>query len=141
MAKRGRPTLLEESPKVAEDFLTAVRAGNYLHVATAFAGLSRETPIEWRKRGARDLRKGEDTIYARFATAVDVALAHAEVHSVAAIRSATKENWQAAAWLLERRHPDRWSRHVTIDLSKCTDDQIESALSAIAADGGEEAGA
>lgn len=140
MARTGRPKLLEESPKVAEDFLVAVRAGNYLHVAAAFAGLSKETPIEWRKRGARDLRKGQDTVYAKFAQAVDQALAHAEVHSVAAIRSATKENWQAAAWLLERRHPDRWSKHVAIDLSKCTNEQLESALSAIAGDGSKETG-
>lgn len=141
MARTGRPKLLEEFPKIAEDFLVAVRAGNYLHVAAAYAGLSKETPIEWRKRGARDARKGQDTVYSRFAASVDQAMGQAEVMSVAAIRSATKENWQAAAWLLERRYPDRWSRHVTIDLSKCTDDQIESALSAIAADGGEEAGA
>ena len=138
--KPGRSQLLETHPKIGEDIITAIKAGNYLHVAAAFAGVSKDTYFDWMKRGARDIRAGRETVYARFSAGVDQALAHAEVHSVAAIRGATKENWQAAAWLLERRHPDRWGRHVTIDLSRCTDEQIESALAAIAGDGGEAEG-
>jgi hypothetical protein len=140
MARTGRPQLLEEYPKVADDIMTAIRAGNYLHVAAEFAGISKDTLFAWIKRGKRDIRAGRDTVYAKFAAGQEQALAHAEVHSVAAIRAATKENWQAAAWLLERRHPDRWGRHVNIHLEQCTDEQIESALAVLAADGGETAG-
>ena len=33
------------------------------------------------------------------------------------IGSAAKDNWQAAAWRLERKFPKRWGRHDRLDLN------------------------
>jgi hypothetical protein len=37
-------------------------------------------------------------------------MAEAEMRDVALIAQAAKENWQAAAWRLERKYPARWGR-------------------------------
>ncbi len=42
--------------------------------------------------------------------AIERSLAQAEVHAVLEIRKAGAKNWQAAAWYLERRWPERWGR-------------------------------
>lgn len=84
----------------------AIRMGNYMETAAAFAGISKDTFYRWLKKGAR-ARSG---IYREFHDAVHKALAEAEVRDVAIIANAAKESWQAAAWRLERRHPERWGK-------------------------------
>jgi hypothetical protein len=43
---------------------------------------------------------------------LQAALARAteETRLVAYVASAASKNWRAAAWILERRYPDRWGR-------------------------------
>lgn len=100
----GRPTKLtkELQAKVIE----AVRAGNYIETAAAYAGISKPSLYDWMKRG-NNQNKG---IYRDFLNAIEKALADAEMRDVLIIGNAAKENWQAAAWRLERKFPDRWAR-------------------------------
>ena len=37
--------------------------------------------------------------------------AEAEVRNVAIVQKAAEKQWQASAWMLERRHPGRWARN------------------------------
>ncbi len=37
------------------------------------------------------------------------------MRDVAVIATAAKENWQAAAWRLERKFPERWGRRQKVD--------------------------
>lgn len=134
MAKVGRPTKL--TPEVADRIVAAVAAGNYLETAAAFAGISKATLYKWLTRGAR----ASSGTHRAFVDAIEKALAQAEVRDVSTIaRAATgydveriKETitptgqvlretarsrefvWQAAAWRLERKHPDRWGRRVEV---------------------------
>lgn len=48
--------------------------------------------------------------FAVFAAMVEKARAMAEVANVRIIQQASKDSWQAAAWLLERTHPERYAR-------------------------------
>ena len=62
------------------------------------------------------MKKGESTssgAYVEFLEAVKKAEAEAEALRVSRISKAGKEgNWQADAWYLERRYPDRWGKRV-----------------------------
>lgn len=116
----GRPTKLDY--KVQEKIIQAIKAGNYMETAAAYAGISKSTLYDWLKRGEREkqrvaknprykIRKSEK-IYVEFSDAVEKALAEAEVRDVLLIGKAAEEQWQAAAWRLERKFPDRWGRRV-----------------------------
>lgn len=97
---------LKLTSDVQEKIVSLLRAGNYVETAAACAGIHKDTFYDWMKRGA----KGEEP-YAELAGAVHKALADGEARDVAVIFQASKEQWQAAAWRLERRFPDRWSRN------------------------------
>ncbi|MFX4303012.1 IS630 transposase-related protein [Alicyclobacillus tolerans] len=84
----------------------AIRAGNYIETAAAYAGVNKSTIYDWLKRGAR----GDGAEFVSFSNAVEKALAEAEMRDVLIIGNAAKENWQAAAWRLERKFPERWGR-------------------------------
>jgi transposase len=97
------------TPKVAERILGFLRQGNYIEVSAKGAGIHRDTFYGWMQRARTG--KPEDAKFADFAEQVDVALAEAEARDLQTILIASKESWQAAAWRLERRYPDRWSRN------------------------------
>lgn len=102
--KGGRPTKL--NPELQEKICQAIRAGNYIETAAAYAGVNKSTLYDWLKRGGR-AKSGK---YKEFSNAVEKALAEAEVRDVFIIGKAAEENWQAAAWRLERKFPERWGR-------------------------------
>lgn len=88
--------------EIQDAVVQSIRAGNYLKVACAAAGIGVSTLNQWR----RDERKQ----FAAFAAAVDEAIAYAEQRNVALIQRAAVTTWQAAAWYLERKHRDRWGK-------------------------------
>lgn len=103
----ARPTKLDDA--VAGRVLQALRAGNYLDTAAAFAGVHRSTLHDWLKKGRAENAREP---YASFVDDVDEAMGDAEAMFVARIAKAAEDarNWTAAAWWLERRFPDRWGR-------------------------------
>jgi len=110
----ARPTKL--TPAVEERIARAIRAGNYPEVAARHAGVHPSTYYRWLERGGLDGDAPEDDPYRRFRAEVERALADAEAAEVALIAQAARSgSWQAAAWLLERRHPDRWGRRARLE--------------------------
>lgn len=95
-------------PETVDRLIAMLRAGSYMNVACAAAGISRQTYQVWMTRG----KSGEsaDAPFAEFRERVEQAFAEAETVLTTRIAAASRENWQAAAWLLERRHPERWAR-------------------------------
>lgn len=85
----SRPALDEAA--IAQ-LVVMLRAGNYLDVAARAAGV----PVEGLSGDA--------------AERIETARAEGEVRGIATIARAATENWQAAAWLLERQYPERWGR-------------------------------
>jgi transposase len=106
----GRPTKLTDD--VQEQIVRALRAGNYIETAAKFAAVDKKTLYSWLDRANRGEAK-----YKGFLHAVNKAQADAEVSAVAVITKAAASQWQAAAWRLERKFPERWGRreHVTVE--------------------------
>lgn len=136
------------SEEVVEKITSALEAGNTRKAASQFGGISDDTFGRWLKR------------YADFAAAVARAEARWEVRCVSLIQKAASErevvvkkiktlpggvtieevrisreiDWQAAAWLLERRRPEDWQRRdkVDVDASMNTAGEIVGIAKALA---------
>ena len=110
----------ETQAKIVE----AVRAGAYIETASAFAGIDKASLYAWMKRGNAQT-KG---IYREFLNAIEKAFADSELRDIMNIGNAAKENWQASAWRLERRFPDRWGRKEKINVDANVKHSGEVAL-------------
>lgn len=106
MGRVGRPKLTDVPAEAKAKILQAVQSGNYLETAAAYAGIDKTTLYDWLRRGVRE-KTGP---FADFSHAVQKALADAEVRDVARIAKAAQAIWQASAWRLERKFPDKWGR-------------------------------
>ncbi len=110
ISKRGRKSKLDTESRVK--LLKAIRYGNDKKVACALAGISETTLYRWleqaQKKNARvELRE--------FRESFERAEAEAEVMKVSHItQAANNGRWQAAAWWLERKHPERWGQQTKI---------------------------
>lgn len=134
----GRPTKL--TPDVQATIVEAIAKGNDKVVAARLAGIGESTFYAWMERG----EQAKTGAFLEFREAVKKAEAEAEQHFVGIIKTASYDTWTAAAWWLERKHPERWGRRERIehtgangepvqmqhehkfDLSGLTDDQLES---------------
>lgn len=102
----GRKSKL--TPKLVETILDLLRDGNYDMVAAQAVGISRATFYRWIRLG-KDEKDGE---YFDFYLAVEQAKAEGEVALLKTIKDASNNRqWQAAAWILERSRPERYSLH------------------------------
>jgi transposase len=102
----GRPSKL--TPDAIAQLEQLVRAGTTIDVAAAAVGVNRATIYRWLAAGEK-ARKGTHTRELR--DRVERARAESESVLVARIgQAAAKGSWQAAAWLLERRWPERWMK-------------------------------
>lgn len=85
-----------------------------MKTAAAYAGIHVDTIENWIKRGAQAEQNDDTTApelpYRAFYVSVQEAFAAAEIRDVALIGKAATDQWQAAAWRLERRYPEKWGR-------------------------------
>lgn len=105
---------LSLTPEITEKICQSLREGNYFETACLVNGISRNTAKDWLKKGCgtykgRKLDPERDKVFIDFVAAVDEATAHAESKAIAYVLSG-EHNWQARAWYLERRMPDKWGR-------------------------------
>lgn len=106
--KPGRKTKLTND--VVATIVQALERGVTYEVAALAAGIDKSTLHDWRRKGAADLEAGKATPFAHLVDELTRATAEAEVGLVRVIRSHAMMDWKAAAWLLERRAPERWAR-------------------------------
>jgi hypothetical protein len=95
--KAGRPRKALDQDRV-ERVLQGIKLGLPFVHACARAGISQDTFGRWRKQSAD------------FAEEVKKAEAEAIARNVTLIQKAAGTSWQAAAWWLERRHPQDFAR-------------------------------
>ena len=93
--------------------------GVSIEAAAEAAGVHRNTLYNWLKKAQEP---DASDLHLKLASEVREAQAVAEETLVEVMRRAAFEgssgDWRAAAWLLARRHPDRWSEKREIQISQ-----------------------
>lgn len=121
-SNRGRYLALTQAKidKAAQ----AIEDGHYAQTAAKLAGMGVTSWYRYLEVGEADHEAGKTTtLPAKFWVAIETASAIAEENALAVIREAATTPiygaagnmtstgaWQAAAWYLERRMPDKWGR-------------------------------
>lgn len=100
----GRPTKLTD--EMQERICENIRRGLGYREAAVAAGISERTFYNWKSRG----ENAKSGIHLQFLQALQEAEAIAELVLLEIIQNATKKDWRAATWILERRHPRRWAQ-------------------------------
>lgn len=99
--------------------LEAIACGSYLDSAAAYAGIGSRTLDRYIANGkAAESKEAEaaqltaqEGDYLQFWRSYKKARAEAELEALGEIwKAARAGTWQAAAWILERRYPERWGR-------------------------------
>ncbi len=106
VAVRGRPTILSE--EIITKVIAHLSKGNYVRPSVEAAGISYETFRTWVQKGEADRAAGVDSPYSTLSARLAHAQAEAEATLVDGLRGA--EDWRAQAFILERRHRDRWGK-------------------------------
>lgn len=107
--KRGQPLRL--TPKVIDRLVRGYRLGMTQALAAQYAGVSASSLARWLRRG----RDGEGGIFGELLEALEKAEADGAAMMLARVQQHAENNWNAAAWLLERRHGYRRNEQVQID--------------------------
>ncbi len=108
MSKTGRPNCY--TPAKATRIVEAIRKGLPLKLAAAAGGVSYNSFVRWRNDGSAP---DAPPHFRAFLGRVRQAEAEAAMRHLDLIEKAAKKlNWQAAAWMLERRHPDLFGKDV-----------------------------
>ncbi len=88
---------MKYSPKMVEKIAGYIRLGMRNIDAARLAGVDETTFYDWKRskpQFSQALKESED---------------QGEASNLAVIQKAKNKQWTAAAWLLERRHPDKYS--------------------------------
>jgi len=112
------------TPELQEEILNLIRAGNYVKDACLAVGIDESTYYKWIKRG----EKAKSGIYFQFVQSTKKARAFARALRVEKITDAMEENWQAAAWWLERTDPEHWGRRSRVDLEGQVDSKVKGEV-------------
>lgn len=124
----GRPSKLTQ--ELVDKIVPIIRQGNYIDVAAASAGVSKDTFYTWLRLGARvnagempargtgkagAYTRAELALFAALDSGVHQAVAEGQVFDMDRIdRAADAGVWQAAAWRLERRFPELYARRAEV---------------------------
>jgi transposase len=120
----GRPTKLTQ--ELQDEIVQWLKAGNYVETVCHLVGINKSTFYDWLKQGAR-AKRSSNRMY-QFSNAVKKAMAFSESADLALIQKASiSGTWQASAWRLERRYPQRWGRKDVIGQVDLSSTENESS--------------
>lgn len=105
------------TPQLIEDASKIMAAGNYVKTAVGFLNISEDCWYNWIREAKTAIVKqqrgeqltSDEQLRIDFQTAIQKAQEAGIIRNMQIIQNAATTNWQAAAWLLERRHPDMFS--------------------------------
>ncbi len=106
--------------------MDAIVAGMGLARAAGYADVPERTVKGWLARGRAAIEASEDNDapipeserpFVDFARRVDTARARAVARNVTIIQEAAPNDWRAAAWWLERAHPDEYGRSTRMEVT------------------------
>lgn len=102
----GRPT--DCTPEVTEIVCRELRLGLSIASACAAAGITKTSYYEYHQRAS------EGPPFSVFAAATTKARSEGTRGLEHTVRKAAVGDWRAAAWMLERRAPEDWSKRTEI---------------------------
>jgi transposase-like protein len=102
----GRPT--DCTPEVTEAVCAELREGLSIASACAAGGIARSTYHDWLQRAS------EGPPFSDFRDATTKARAVGTRSLEVTVRTAALDDWRAAAWMLERKAPEDWSKRTEI---------------------------
>lgn len=116
MREPGRPTKL--TPDTVEKVCEGIRLRMTHKLAAMRAGICEKTFYIWISEGEQAQQKDLDgqelsqreSATLHFLQAVTRAVADGQAALLAAVHTAARTDWRAAAFILERRHPEDFSR-------------------------------
>jgi hypothetical protein len=111
MTQRGRKSKLTK--ELIQEAANIIKMGIYVETACDYLGIHRSTWYKWLSEG----EKAKGGLKKEFFDTIKKAEAEAQIRNIGIIQQAAKDNWQAAAWYLERRYPERWGRRKVIEVS------------------------
>lgn len=112
--RRGRPTTVM-TPEAQDKILAAVRLGLWPDRACAVHGISDKT------------MRSHLSHHPDFQARLDQAIAEAERVFWARMMMHAQKSYQACAWLMEKRWPDRYGKKPEQDVAVTLDAKVESA--------------
>jgi transposase-like protein len=127
--KIGRRTKLTN--EVKGQIVATISMGLTDKDACVVAGISEVTFYEWLNRGRN--KEGYNgrkwaPVYATFANEVERARVANKVHHVRNIYRASETQWQASAWMLERRFPEEYGRRDRIDVGNAEEKPFKAEV-------------
>jgi transposase len=108
LKKQGRPTKL--TAELQEQILRGLRLGNFIATMCSCLNLNKSTYYDWIKRGSQE----QEGRFRDFKVAVEQAHADCETRLLMQISLASKTDWMASSWKLERKFPKRYSLRSSI---------------------------
>jgi len=121
----GRKTKL--TPELTRNICDRVRMGLPYRSVAELNGISEPTFYDWINRG----EEAQSGLFFEFAKEVKKAKREGEAVLLARIQTAAREEWTAAAWILERRHPEDYVRRTESVVSGPGGGPIETVLRTI----------
>lgn len=107
----GRPTKFTKP--IRAKILEGMKSGLWRKDAAAYAGVSREALHDWLEIAKKQEAAGmseTDSDYIHFSHDLEIAEAQYKFRLIGRITTASMKDWKAAAWILERKHPDEYGR-------------------------------
>jgi hypothetical protein len=100
------------TPELSAEICGLLAEGLSVEAVCGKVGLHKTTFYRWLKAGEVD--EGSEITpdlapFVELRSAVNSSLGDLEQGALNKIKAASEKTWQAAAWMLERRFPDRWS--------------------------------
>ena len=99
------------TPETVQKIISSVRLGLTYMRAAQLAGISHKTLNDWVNRG----KASESEQYVKFYEDLQKANAECEVRHAGSLAEASRYDWRASAWVLERRFARDWGRHLDGD--------------------------
>ena len=126
MTNKGRPCKL--TPALQEKIVELLELGIPPQKVCDRVNIAYSTYREWVQRGNGENPKDRpnNEQFADFSAEVNEAIAIGEINLLQSINNSSKNDWRAAAWILERRFPDRWSNNRRV--KEQADKKVEQLL-------------
>ncbi|MFP5109653.1 hypothetical protein ACSU6B_23285 [Neobacillus sp. C211] len=102
----GRKSKL--TPALIKDAEKLLKGGNYVETVCEFLGINKSTWYRWLAEG----ENAKSGLKREFRNAIKKAEAEAEIRLITDLQKIAEadQKWQALAWMLERKYPERWGR-------------------------------